>query len=110
MCHPVINEEFMPLNGRSEAIIFSKTVRMEGCWINRGGSFRHVIPLKGGDGREILGKAFQYVVGGAIENVSSMTGRSYAREAMGKAHELSYVKVFGAPCRRDLGKDDSSRR
>ena len=46
--------------------------------------------MKGGDGWEISGEIVRYRIGGAIENVSPMTGKGHAREVTGKAHELFY--------------------
>jgi len=106
----VIDTDVTGLNCRKDPIVSIGAVRMEGGRINRGDSFKHEIPLKGGDGWEILGEIVGYRIGGAIENVSPITGKSHAKEVTGRTHELSYVKVFGSSCRRVLIQDDSSRK
>lgn len=106
----VTDKELTGLDGRKDSIVSIGAVRMEGGRITRGNSFKYEIPLKGGDGWEVSGEIVRYRIGGAIENVSPITGKNHAREVTGKAHELSYVKVFGSSCRRVLIRGDSSRK
>ena len=110
MRYLVVDTELMGLNCRKDSIGSIGAVRMEGGMTNRGDSFKHEILLKGGDGWEISGEIVRYRIGGAIENVSPITGKSHMKEVTGKAHELFYLKVFGPSCRRDLIQDYSSRK
>lgn len=49
--------------------------------------------LKGGDDRRFRYEYFA-VLCGAIENVSTITGKNHAREVTGRAHELCGGKVI----------------